>query len=69
MSDAQSLFLHQIVRVYLSSCEGLLSAAVMPTDAQFTQDELHLIEYYTAEVTKIVLATYRSEKQPTQPST
>jgi hypothetical protein len=42
------------VQSFLSSCENLLSAGVAPHNAPFSSDELQIVNYYAAEVAKMV---------------
>jgi hypothetical protein len=42
------------VQVYLRACEHLLVAASLPKSPPFSHDEQEMIEYYLAEVGKIL---------------
>lgn len=46
-------FRHE-VQNYLRSCEHLLSVPAAPHNPPFTPDELHIINYYAAEIAKMV---------------
>jgi hypothetical protein len=46
--------LRQEVQNYLRSCEHLLSVSAMPHHPPFTTDELQIVNYYAAEVAKMV---------------
>jgi|KBSSwiStaDraftv2_1062776.scaffolds.fasta_scaffold154937_4 hypothetical protein len=42
------------VQHYLRSCEHLLSVPAAPNNLPFTEDELLIMNYYSAEVSKMV---------------
>jgi len=42
------------VQNYLRSCEHLLSVPAAPHNPPFTTDELRIVNYYVAEVAKMV---------------
>lgn len=42
------------VQDYLRSCEHLLSVPVAPHNPPFTEEELLVVNYYAAEVTKML---------------
>ena len=42
------------VQNYLRSCEHLLSVPAAPNNPPFTSDELQIVNYYAAEVAKMV---------------
>jgi hypothetical protein len=46
--------LRKEVKEYIRSCEHLLSDAALPTAAPFSSEECGSIEYYTAEVSKLI---------------
>jgi hypothetical protein len=53
MSLSASSSLRKEVQDYIRSCEHLLSAVIMPSKP-LSQDELLVVQYYTAEVIKIL---------------
>lgn len=46
--------LRQEVQNYLRSCEHLLSVPAVPHNPPFSPEELQIMNYYTAEVAKMV---------------
>jgi hypothetical protein len=46
--------LRKEVKEYIRSCEHLLSDAALSTTVPFSQEECGSIEYYTAEVSKLI---------------
>ena len=52
MSEHRLPSIRTEVGKYISSCEHLLSSAIAPDKAAFSQEELYIIDYYTAEVVK-----------------
>ena len=46
--------LRKEVKEYIRSCEHLLSDATLPTAAPFSPEECGSIEYYSAEVSKLI---------------
>ena len=46
--------LRKEVKEYIRSCEHLLSDAALSTAAPFSPEECGSIEYYTAEVSKLI---------------
>ena len=52
MSESRLPSISSEVRNYVSACEHLLSATPATVKAAFSEEELYIIEYYTAEVMK-----------------
>jgi hypothetical protein len=48
--------LRKEVKDYVRSCEHLLSDAALPAAVPFSAEECGSIEYYTTEVTKLILS-------------
>jgi hypothetical protein len=54
MKGGHIMSLRKEVKEYIRSCEQLLSDAALSTETSFSAEECGSIEYYTAEVTKLI---------------
>ena len=54
MSESLHPYFCKEVQTYLRSCEHLLSIAVASPNPPFSPDELQIVNYYAAEMAKMV---------------
>lgn len=54
MSESPLPHFRKEVQNYLRSCEHLISVPAAPQNPPFTPDELQIMEYYAAEVVKML---------------